>query len=170
MICNWQQVCNRIGCKNCFSPEFLKSKDGQRSVKKSIIKLWNNFRIMFHIVKLWRLLTSHHLHGRSSKERIWRNLCVQVTRSKIMSVIFGPWAGSHCNTFGNCCLWINMCHPQMQVKAPSRKKKSCVNSESLLWAKVHLKWIEAKWETVLWSGLLSALNSKACIRDGLRGH
>lgn len=96
MICNWQQVCNRIGCKNCFSPEFLKSKDGQRSVKKSIIKLWNNFRIMFHIVKLWRLLTSHHLHGRSSKERIWRNLCVQVTRSKIMSVIFGLWAGSHC--------------------------------------------------------------------------
>lgn len=107
------------------------------------------------------------------RENLEKSLC---TGDKVQNHVCDLWTLSWKslhglrNTFGNCCLWINMCHPQMQVKAPSRKKKSCVNSESLLWAKVHLKWIEAKWETVLWSGLLSALNSKACIRDGLRGH
>lgn len=174
MICNWQQVCNRIGCKNSFSPEFLKSKDGQRSVKKIHHQIMGQFQNNVphcKIVKTFNISSS--TWKIIKRENLEKSLC---TGDKIQNHVCDLWTLSWKslhglrNTFGNCCLWINMCHPQMQVKAPSRKKKSCVNSESLLWAKVHLKWIEAKWETVLWSGLLSALNSKACIRDGLRGH
>ena len=77
----------------------------------------------------------------------------------------------------------------MQVKALLCKEEAkCEHDPEtllLLWTKAHLKWIEAKWKTVLWSDgskrekfvvelmdirLVISTQFKACISDGMGLH
>lgn len=104
-----------------------------QSAKNCIYNLWSNFRIKYLKVKLWRLWISPRTEYHQKITGIWRNLGVNQYR---IPAIFGSsggtalkqvWFchGNHCrNTSRNDREHGSLCHPQMQVKAPSSKEEA----------------------------------------------
>uniref|UniRef100_A0A8C9REE1 Tc1-like transposase DDE domain-containing protein n=1 Tax=Scleropages formosus TaxID=113540 RepID=A0A8C9REE1_SCLFO len=87
---------------------------------------------------------------------IFRQHCIKNRHDSVMEIT--AWAQTPPEII--VCEHGSPCHPQMQVKALLCKEEAICEHDPdntiqkcrrLLWTKVHLKWTEAKWKTVLWS-------------------